>query len=130
MKHFTQLKSIPSVLKSEEHGGLGPIEFRRLWTSQDFLAPIDFIDFTVIPPGSTIGAHGHENNEEAYFVAEGSPLMQIQGEVLRLGKGDIAVVHSGESHELINDSMTDVEILVIQVRFEATVDTFSRKAQN
>src|SRR5207302_10575143 len=43
----------------------------RLLTASDFTAPIDFVDFTVIPPGSTIGAHQHEGNEEIYFIAAG-----------------------------------------------------------
>jgi mannose-6-phosphate isomerase-like protein (cupin superfamily) len=115
-KLFTTLEETPAIYREAEHGGFGPIYFRRLWTAHDFQTPIDFIDFTAIRPGSTIGRHGHEGNEEAYFIVSGSPLMRVQGEERRLSKGDVAVVHSGQWHELINDTNEDVEIFVIQVR--------------
>ncbi len=115
MKSFTHLRDRSPISRSNEHGGRNEILFRRLWSSQDFAAPIDFVDFTVIPPNSTIGWHKHEANEEAYFIAAGTPLVRVQGDQRRLDRGDIAVVHSGESHELINDTDADVEILVFQV---------------
>ncbi len=114
-KRFTKLEEIPAICRDSEHGGIGPIHFRRLWTTHDFQTPIDFIDFTVVRQGSTIGRHGHQGNEEAYFIVSGSPLMRVQGEERRLSKGDVAVVHSGQWHELINDTNQDVEIFVIQV---------------
>ena len=116
VKSFTHLTDVSPVALRHDHGGVGEIHFRRLWTEQDFQAPIDFVDFTVIPPQSTIGRHAHRGNEEAYFVASGSPLVRIDDDVRRLSRGDIAVVRSGQSHELINDTPNDVEILVIQVR--------------
>lgn len=115
-KLFTTLAEIPAIRREKEHGGLGPIEFRRLWNSSDFEAAIDFIDFTVIPSGSRIGRHMHVGNEEAYCIVSGSPLMRVQNEERRLSRGDVAVVHSGETHELINDGPEDVEIFVIEVR--------------
>ena len=114
-KLFSTLAETPTIHREAEHGGFGPIHFRRLWTAHDFQAPIDFIDFTAIRAGSTIGRHGHEGNEEAYFIVSGSPLMRVQGEERRLSKGDLAVVHSGQWHELINDTNENVEIFVIQV---------------
>jgi mannose-6-phosphate isomerase-like protein (cupin superfamily) len=82
----------------------------------DFDAPIDFVDFTIIPPGSSIGWHGHEGNEEVYFIAAGNPLVKVMNEQRRLSRGDIAVVRSEQSHELTNDTPEDVQILVFQVR--------------
>lgn len=119
MKTFTRLADTPSVVREAEHGGSGVLHFRRLWVSQDFASPIDFIDFTVVPPGTTIGKHHHEGNEEAYFVAAGRPLMRVDGQEKRLEKGDISVVRSGQWHELLNDTADDVEILVVQVSVPA-----------
>jgi hypothetical protein len=41
--------------------------------------------------------------------------MRVNSEESRLQTGNLAVVHDGEWHELINDTDRDVEILVIQV---------------
>ena len=116
MKSFTILRDTPAVTRTREHGGENDIHFRRLWSAGDFHAPIDFVDYTIIPPKSTIGYHAHIGNEEAYVVMAGTPIVRVQNDARRLARGDIAVVHSGESHELINDSDADVEILVFQVR--------------
>ena len=119
-RSFTILSEIDAITRINEHGGSNQIAFRRLCSESDFDSPIDFIDFTVIPSQSTIGWHAHQGNEEAYFIAAGRPLMRVQDEVRRLTKGDLSVVRSGESHELINDTDEDVEILVFQVRLPSS----------
>ncbi|WP_049780783.1 cupin domain-containing protein [Terriglobus saanensis] len=113
---FTSVLAIPAIERGNEHGGLGPISFRRLLRETDFKAPIDFVDYTIVPSGSAIGMHQHVGNEEMYFVVSGEPLMRVNGYEARLAKGSLSVVRDGESHELINDRGGDVEILVIQVR--------------
>jgi mannose-6-phosphate isomerase-like protein (cupin superfamily) len=116
MKRFADLVEVPAISRTNEHGGEGAIEFRRLLCAPDFSTPIDFVDFTIIPPGSTIGRHYHHGNEEIYFVVAGSPLICVDGEERRAGRGTAAVVRTGQWHQLINDTPHDVEILVVQVR--------------
>ena len=113
---FVLLSSVDPITRYNEHQGVGWILFRRLLSSSDFQSPIDFVDYTVIPPGSIIGKHEHADNNEMYFIASGRPLVRINGESERLERGSVAVVRSGEWHELVNDTDQDVEILVIQVR--------------
>lgn len=107
---------VPPVARLAEHGGSGPISFRRLLTSASFQAPIDFVDYTTVPPGSVIGKHRHTGNEEMYFVVAGQPLVTVGDDVRRLGAGSLSVVRNGESHQLVNDTAENVTILVVQVR--------------
>jgi mannose-6-phosphate isomerase-like protein (cupin superfamily) len=104
------------VRRSDEHGGFGPIEFRRVFDRDDFHSPIDFVDVTVVLPGTAIGLHGHESNEEIYIVMEGSPLVRVEHEERRLYPWDVSVVRSGQRHGLINDTPKSVVIAVVQVR--------------
>jgi hypothetical protein len=120
MKCFAEIKEQPPELLEANHGGFGTIHFRRLLTGRDFLAPVDFVDFTVIPPGSTIGLHEHRGNDEMYIIASGAPLMRVGNEHRRLERGSVSVVHSGQSHQLTNDTQEIVEIFVIQVRLAAS----------
>jgi mannose-6-phosphate isomerase-like protein (cupin superfamily) len=115
MRSFADMTEIPALLREREHGGDGPIWFRRLLSSQEFRSKVDFIDFTIIPPGSTIGRHTHMGNEEVYFIASGSPLIRVEGEERRITPGGVAVVRSGQWHELVNDTSEAVRIFVIQV---------------
>jgi mannose-6-phosphate isomerase-like protein (cupin superfamily) len=114
---FVTLASSQPITRYNEHMGSGRIVFRRLLNFGDFRASVDFVDYTIIPPGSTIGRHEHVGNEEIYFIASGTPVVRINGEEARLEKGSVAVVRSGEWHELVNDTDEEVEILVVQVRW-------------
>ena len=116
MQRLVDIARIAAQALERNHGGTGWIEFRRLLTSADFAAPVDFVDYTIIPPGSTIGWHRHDGTEEVYFIAAGAPRVKVEEEERRLKRGSIAVVHSGQSHQLINDSDEEVAIFVIQLR--------------
>ena len=118
MQRFVKTHEIDAQTVDRNHGGQGVIQFRRLLTGKDFAGPIEFVDFTVIPPGSTIGIHRHDGNEEIYLIAAGRPRVAVDGEETRLKRGSIAVVHSGQTHQLLNDTSDDVEIFVVQVALE------------
>ena len=116
MRPFVSLEEVDARTLEGNHGGKGPIEFRRLLNGSDFESLIDFVDYTVIPPGSTIGTHEHTANEEIYFIVTGKPRVNVNGQERRLECGSIAVVRSGQTHQLINDTNENVAIFVIQVR--------------
>jgi quercetin dioxygenase-like cupin family protein len=107
---------VSPITRFAEHGGSGPILFRRLIESTAFHAPVDFVDYTTIPPGSIIGRHQHVGNEEMYFVLAGQPLVTVENDAQRLAVGSLSIVRDGQSHELINDTAENVTILVVQVR--------------
>src|SRR5262249_20840402 len=104
MRSFVCLEEVDARTLESNHGGKGPIEFRRLLNRFDFETLIDFVDYTVIPPGSTIGRHAHTANEEIYFIVAGKPRVNVNGQERRLQHGSIAVVRSDQTHQLINDT--------------------------
>jgi mannose-6-phosphate isomerase-like protein (cupin superfamily) len=60
-------------------------------------------------------------------VASGAPLIKVGNEERRVERGGVAVVHSGQSHQLVNDTPHDVEIFVIQVRLPETHPALSSR---
>jgi mannose-6-phosphate isomerase-like protein (cupin superfamily) len=122
MESFTDLKTRPALRREAEHGGVGSISFRRLMDNFQFHSALDFVDFTVIPPGSSIGKHFHSGSEELYFVVNGEPLICVNGRDNRGKPGTLAIVRSGEWHSLINDTSSDVTILVIQARVQPSYE--------
>lgn len=120
MKTFCSVDAIAPASREAEHGGIGFISFRRLLDEGQFESPLDFVDYTVIPPESTIGRHFHHENEEVYFVVAGEPLITVSGRQHRARPGTISVVRSGEWHELQNDTEAEVTILVFQVSMRST----------
>ena len=112
---------IRNFLESEKqpqpssHGGEGPVDLYEIWGAADFKSPVDFIDRMVVPPGTKVGTHRHGNNEEIYILLAGRGRMTIEGEAVTVKKGDMILNPAGGAHGLVNDSDTDIDLLVIQV---------------
>jgi mannose-6-phosphate isomerase-like protein (cupin superfamily) len=114
MDVFTNVDLLPMEIREAEHSGSGPIGSRRLMDKEQFNSSFDFADFTIVPPGSSIGRHYHHGNEELYFVTGGEPRITVNGTVIRGKPGTLTIVRSGEWHELVNDTGADVTIFVVQ----------------
>lgn len=97
------------------HGGIGNIEKCRILNSEDFDTNIDFVDFVIIKPNETIGKHKHGLDEEIYFVIKGVGLMYINNLNLEVSTGDFIVNSFFDTHELVNTSDENIELLIFQV---------------
>ena len=113
-------RAIPAVEITADHGGEGGIRFRRLFSPEDRLGRIDFIDRTVVPAGSSIGEHRHEGNDEIYIVVSGEGVLTLDGQEHRVAPGDVAVTSSGSSHGLCNVGPEPLVMFVVQVSRDAT----------
>ncbi len=120
MDIFTDITVQPALHREAEHGGVGSIYFRRLMDRSQFTSALDFVDYTVVPAGSTIGKHFHQSTEEIYFVVNGEPLINVNGRETRARPGCLSLVRSGEWHSLTNDTASDVTILVVQAHMDPT----------
>lgn len=99
------------------HGGLGALD----WT--EVLAPGDlpgrtlkFIHDDVLPPGASVGAHPHPDDEEYYYVLSGEGEMILDGKPHPVGAGDVAAVFPGGRHALRNVGQAPLRFLVICVQ--------------
>lgn len=88
----------------------------EIWGKSDFKSNVDFMDRVVVPPGSTIGYHKHGNNEEMYVVLGGQGTMTLDNEPVTVKKGDMILNPAHGEHGLVNDSNSDIDLLVIQIR--------------
>jgi mannose-6-phosphate isomerase-like protein (cupin superfamily) len=102
--------------KKRVHEGEGLIEVSRPFIRSDFKAPWNFVDYAVLPPGTSIGLHTHGNNEELYCILEGEGVMTVNGEECRVSKGDLILNPPGGTHGLENQSTKALSILVIEVK--------------
>jgi mannose-6-phosphate isomerase-like protein (cupin superfamily) len=100
------------------HNGNGILKKVRAYYDGDFQTPIDFIDYVIVPPGTTIGIHTHRNNEELYFIVKGKGKMYLQDDERPVKEGDVIVNPVGGKHGLTNDSENDMMIFIIQVSLE------------
>ena len=101
------------------HDGIGVLQHASLFEDSDFETNIRFINYTVLPAGTTVGEHKHGNDEELYIILEGSGRMTLDGEAKEVKAGDIVVNKAFGTHSLINNTNADLKILVLEVCNEA-----------
>ncbi|MFC1650502.1 cupin domain-containing protein [Candidatus Latescibacterota bacterium] len=94
------------------HGGKGPI--------YDTLGYIVHAHFTgkwsaspmILPPGTSIGYHRHDNHEEIFFVVTGSARATVDDVTLDQGPGDCTICPLGSAHGIYNNGPEDLHIIV------------------
>ena len=74
------------------------------------------VGMTVLPPGTSMGRHAHEDEEEFYFVVEGEGVAELDGEQHRVKKGDVLHNLSGGTHALMNPAPEDLVIFAFSVQ--------------
>ena len=96
------------------HEGIGAIEIQKTFRRTDFKGAWDFALRVVMPPNSSMGVHEHGQDEEMYIILEGEGLMTIEGKEKRVGKGDMILNKPGGKHGLLNDTDSEIELLIVQ----------------
>jgi mannose-6-phosphate isomerase-like protein (cupin superfamily) len=98
------------------HNGDGLLNFARLATGRELSGACNFIDFTCMPPGTSVGSHTHRTDEEEfYLVLEGEGTMQRDCVVFSVRAGDLIRNCPGGTHSLVNTGDTYLKLFVFEV---------------
>lgn len=110
------LRSYKKSLQGAQ-GGLGEIYYARLFDRNEISPHLKFIDIIEIPPGSSIGYHGHKTGEvEIYCFIEGEAQLRINDQVQTATKGDVFPFGEHDCHEIVNLSQEQLlRILVVKI---------------
>lgn len=97
-------------------GGSGVLAGKFSHTRND--APEDWaikeIGWMTLEPGSSIGMHKHEINEDTYIIVSGEgEFTDTAGNVTPVKAGDITIARKGDSHALKNTGNTPLVFLDI-----------------
>ena len=97
------------------HNGKGHVLTTRVM-EKGLDSECHFVDMTIVPPGSSIGAHTHSNdNEEFYIVISGSGEMLVGQETFSVSAGHVIANPRGGTHGLVNNGNEDIELVVIEI---------------
>ena len=97
------------------HRGRGEVLFRRA-TVREPGSRINFVDFTVVPPGVSIGLHRHtDGDEEIYLVLAGSGSMLVGDTEIDVQAEDVIINPPGGTHSLSNTGSVPIRLAVIDV---------------
>lgn len=98
------------------HGGEGVLKHLEVFSGKEFQAPVSFLNYTVLPPGASIGLHRHGNDQEVYVILDGVGEMTLDGEVCSAQAEDVFVNRPYGTHGLKNTGEADMPVLVFEVR--------------
>jgi mannose-6-phosphate isomerase-like protein (cupin superfamily) len=108
-----KLNDMPVEDRPNMRGGLGAIQFRHAFKPNEFSTTCRLCATLLIPPGATIGSHAHVNEDELYVVLAGTGLLDDGSTKTRINSGDAVLTGRGDSHAVINDGSTTLEILAV-----------------
>jgi quercetin dioxygenase-like cupin family protein len=95
------------------HDGNGEIRAARVHAREPFTGAT-WVDLVEVPPGRSIGRHRHSTqDEEIYICIEGHSTMEVDGEQIPFGPGDVVVNRPGGVHGLVNTGDDVVRMVVV-----------------
>lgn len=98
------------------HDGVGVLKHSSLFVDSDFQSAMHFMNYTVLPPETSIGLHTHKNDEEFYVILSGTGVMTVNGEKSSVSPGDVYVNPPFGTHMLENTGDEEMRVLVFEVK--------------
>ncbi len=98
------------------HEGEGLCSHAMIFSGEEIEAPVQFINYTVVPPGASFGLHEHGNDNEFYIVLNGSGIYTENGTEAEAAAGDIIMNAVRGTHGIRNNGDTDMQLLVFEVQ--------------
>jgi quercetin dioxygenase-like cupin family protein len=100
--------------RSAMRGGTGAVRIRHFFKKEELGSPLRLLAELILEPGTSIGMHRHEKEEEIFVIVSGSG--EVAGDDGRwhpVRAGDAILTCSGESHTVRATTETLVIIAVI-----------------
>ncbi|MCM1364033.1 MAG: cupin domain-containing protein [Faecalibacterium sp.] len=93
-----------STVKVNMRGGDGQAVVTDILNKDEYNGHARLIGKILLEPGCSIGVHVHENEEEVFYIIEGTATYDDNGKIETLNAGDSCVCLGGQSHSIANRS--------------------------
>lgn len=100
-------------LKENMRGGNGTVIVTDVLNSGEYKGKSRLLGVITLEKGCSIGAHIHENEEEVFYIIEGSAVYNDNGKIETLYKGDSCVCLSGQTHSIANESDETLKLFAV-----------------
>ena len=89
-------------IKVQMRGGNGQAVIKNVLDKGEYKGASRLVATITLEPGSSIGAHVHENEEEVFYIIKGTATYNDNGKTEILNEGDSCICLSGETHSIAN----------------------------
>ena len=101
-------------IKVNMRGGNGQAVVTDILDKGEYKGSARLVGTILLEPGCSIGAHVHENEEEIFYVIDGTAEYNDNGETKLLQKGDSCICLSGQTHSIANaDNKKDLTVFAV-----------------
>ena len=99
--------------RDKMRGGDGVVTVVHCFEKEEFGSKTRLCAKLILPPGSSIGVHQHEGEDEVYLVVKGSGILHDGTSESRVSAGDAILTGRGQSHSVRNDGSEAMEIVAV-----------------
>ena len=100
-----------SEIKEALRGGRGSVQLTTLLQPGEYKGKARMVARITLDPGTSIGPHVHEDEEEIFYILNGSADFDDNGEIKRLEQGDVCLTTGGQRHSIANAGDTTLDLL-------------------
>jgi mannose-6-phosphate isomerase-like protein (cupin superfamily) len=112
-----KLNERKSETRENMRDGSGVVTIRHYFQKEEINSPCRLCAELILPPGSGIGSHGHDNEDEVFIVQQGQGIITDNGEEVNVYKGDAILTGNGGSHAIRNTSDIDLVVTAVIVQY-------------
>ncbi|HOK04051.1 MAG TPA: cupin domain-containing protein [Victivallales bacterium] len=100
--------------RKKMRGGEGEVKIEKLWEpGSELKAKTRLFARLIIEPGSSIGFHKHENEEEVFYILKGTAEINDNGDIFILNEGDSSLTGAGRGHSIKALGNETLEVLAV-----------------
>ncbi|MEI6971623.1 MAG: cupin domain-containing protein [bacterium] len=99
--------------REKMRGGEGVVTITHYFEKDEFGSKTRLCARLVLPPGTSIGEHQHEGEDEVYLVTRGSAVLCDGSMESRVSAGDAILTGKGQSHSVCNDGSEPLELVAL-----------------
>jgi len=84
---------------------------KKVFLEKEVIPKLMMFSETIFKPGQSVGAHKHETMHEVFYITKGKAEFVINGQKIKVKKGDCITIEAGEEHSQINSYNKNVNWL-------------------
>jgi len=93
--------------------GTGTVEFLHVFRKEEMKGKARLFARLRLPPGSSIGYHPHDGEEEVFYILSGTGVVNDQGVTSEVAPGDAVLTGGGNGNSIANQGTVPLELLAV-----------------